>query len=45
MRVPIAGGEAEVLASEQDGPSGIAVDDSYVYWANQGAGTVVKLRK
>jgi hypothetical protein len=42
-----AGGElmepAEVvIASAQEGPTGIALDDDYVYWANQDAGTIVR---
>jgi hypothetical protein len=39
-RVPIGGGDIEVLADAQAGPLGIAVDDSAVYWTNMDDGTV-----
>ena len=50
MRVAIGGGTAIVLASGQDYPLGIAVDDSSVYWTNvagNGAnqGKVLKVAK
>jgi hypothetical protein len=44
-RVPIGGGDVEVLASTQASPVGIAVDDSAVYWTNVDDGTVRKLMK
>jgi hypothetical protein len=47
-----AGGVVEVLATDQPGPIGIAVDDDTVYWNNigddgwsAGAGSVVKIAK
>lgn len=43
--VPIAGGPVVTLATGQSVPSGIAVDANYVYWTNQGDGTVMKLAK
>jgi sugar lactone lactonase YvrE len=44
-RVPRAGGVAESLATGQRDPSGLALDDTYVYWANRGNGTIVKTPK
>jgi hypothetical protein len=35
-RVAKAGGSPIVLAKGQDRPDKIALDDGYVYWANQG---------
>jgi hypothetical protein len=36
-RAPKAGGQAALVATEQDNPRSIAVLDGFVYWANQGA--------
>jgi hypothetical protein len=33
------------LASGQGGPAGIAVDSTYVYWANETGGTIMKVAK
>jgi hypothetical protein len=44
-RVPIGGGDVEVLAGSQASSAGIAVDDSAVYWTNVDDGTVRKLMK
>ena len=48
----VTGGSIEVLAADQPGPIGIAVDETYVYWNNigeagwgAGEGSVVKLAK
>ena len=38
VRMPIAGGPVQTLASEQYGPLGIAVDRSRVYWGVGGPG-------
>lgn len=43
MKVPIAGGAAVTLASGQQNPSALAVDDTNLYWATGSGGTVVKL--
>ena len=45
MKVPLTGGTAITLASDQDGPSGIVVDDASIYWTNAGSGTVMKLAR
>jgi len=37
------GGDAEVLASGQDSPSGVAADEQYVYWTAVAAGTVMRV--
>jgi hypothetical protein len=39
------GGGLTTIASDQASPSGIAIDDGNVYWANNGDGTVVKAAK
>ena len=51
-RVPIAGGDATVLASGQHQPAGIAVDTEGVYWSSRGTeekkyedGTVSRIDK
>jgi hypothetical protein len=40
-RAPKAGGAIETVASDQESPSAIAVDESGVYWTNLNAGTLV----
>jgi len=45
MRVPVAGGAAEILAQQQACPGGMAVDDTGVYWASFDTGCVAKLAK
>jgi hypothetical protein len=37
-RAPLAGGTPASLVALQDLPLGVAVDASYIYWANQGSG-------
>ena len=49
-RVPLAGGDVTVLATGQDNPTGIAVDDEAVYWTNRalgvpGGGSIMKVAK
>jgi len=34
-----------VLAQDQHGPRGLAVDDKYVYWTNTGDGNVSRVEK
>lgn len=41
MKMPRIGGTPVVLASGQDGPAGIAIDSSRVYWTNIRSGTVM----
>ena len=49
MLVPVGGGSTATLASGQNmgvcSPQGIAVDGTSIYWADYGAGTVMKLAK
>jgi hypothetical protein len=46
MRLPIDGGQQPfVLASGQNNPAAIVVDEKNVYWVNQGAGTILKVAK
>ncbi len=40
IRIPKRGGAAEILAHDLDGPRDVAVDDSAVYWLNDGEGAV-----
>ncbi|MBL8741054.1 MAG: hypothetical protein JNK04_08175 [Myxococcales bacterium] len=44
-RVPVDGGDVQVLAPSEALPSAIAVDDDAIYWVNQASGTVVRLAK
>jgi hypothetical protein len=44
-KVPIAGGTDVILAPTQSTPSGIAVDQTHVYWTNYGDGTVKRVHK
>lgn len=48
-RTRLCGGEPEILASDQDQPIAIAVDDNAVYWLDYGNGpgngTVMRRRK
>jgi hypothetical protein len=43
--VPVSGGSAHVLATDQKDPEGIAVTADAIYWANQGSGTIMKLAR
>ena len=45
MRVPRAGGAAEVLAAGEPGPLGITLDDSWVYWSNFGDRTIRRVAR
>jgi sugar lactone lactonase YvrE len=45
LRIPKEGGEVEVLAPHQNGPSSIALDGEYVYWTNWASGNIRRLRK
>lgn len=38
-RVSRAGGDSELVAGGQDGPLGIATDDTAIFWASAGTGT------
>ena len=42
MRMPIAGGTAQVVSGAMNSPSGMATDSLSVYVANKGAGTIEK---
>ncbi len=48
-RIRLCGGIPEILASNQDDPIAIAVDDNAVYWLDRGTkpgtGTVMRMRK
>lgn len=33
-RIPLSGGEEEIIAVNQSNPNEISVDDKYVYWTN-----------
>ncbi len=44
MSVPISGGTPTTLASGQDNPGNMVVDDTSVYWANNSTpGAIVKV--
>ena len=45
MWVPLSGGTPGTLASNQNGPQGIAQDSKSLYWTNTGGGTVMKVAK
>jgi hypothetical protein len=45
MRVPRAGGAAEVLAEDQPQPQGIALDEAHVYWSNAGDNTIKRTQR
>jgi hypothetical protein len=42
-KLPASGGQAQVLATGQGDPRGIAVDSGYVYWANYGDGNISRV--
>jgi hypothetical protein len=44
LKVPVGGGATTTLASSQNGSMTIAVDDSFVYWANE-CGEIKKIAK
>jgi hypothetical protein len=41
-KVPIGGGTPVVLASGQNDPAGLVVDDHHIYWSNYAGGTVTR---
>jgi hypothetical protein len=45
LRIPVAGGSAEPVATAQAAPADLAIDDIAVYWVNETTGTVMRLAK
>ena len=44
-RVPLIGGDVEILAAEQNGPARITVNDTHVFWSNYLGSTVNQMLK
>ncbi len=45
FRVPKTGGTVDIMANHQNSPRAIVVDASYLYWINEGDGTIVRSPK
>jgi hypothetical protein len=41
-KAPLTGGPATTLVTGQDGPSGVAVENGYIYWADAVSGTIMR---